>query len=394
MTGGAKAGVAFGILLVLALIAGAAIFFIRKKKHQKEQSHQKLEDEKTSRQPRQSMPASVPAPRLSLRPVTQFMGIGGDNKVAEMTSATGGLNVKNSSAWERRPSTSDSNTSVNPFGDSAAAEKAAEQNALNAPIPVPMPAADPFADKQSQRSISPISLLNAESEAPPAARIVSAAPAPQGNNPKGANNVHRVHLDFKPSMEDELELRAGDVVRILHEYDDGWVRLILFDFHNFADHSQTLCMRMDRSKQGVAPRQCLSKMPIKPRPAGPPPNGRPQSPAMRNGPPNGRPQSPALRNGPASDGRQYGIPRSQLQPAPLSPSMPTLNGAQRDLPSQRQRAHSLSQSNGPAPNAQSGPQRPQNNHRRSASAGTFQKAPSNASLASIPTRKPVPGQAM
>ncbi|GAB7340967.1 hypothetical protein MBLNU457_7306t3 [Dothideomycetes sp. NU457] len=373
MTGGAKAGVAFGILLVFALVAGAAIFFIRKKKQQKEQSHQKLEDEKTSRPPRQSMPAAVPAPRLSLRPVTQFMGIGGDNKVAEMTNATGGLNVKNS-AWERRPSTSDSNNSVNPFGDSAAAEKAAEQNALNAPIPVPMPAADPFADKQSQRSISPISLHN-EPQAPPAARV---APAPQGNAPKGANNVHRVHLDFKPSMEDELELRAGDVVRILHEYDDGW----------------TLCMRMDRSKQGVAPRQCLSKMPIKPRPAGPPPNGRPQSPAMRNGPPNSRPQSPAMRNGPSSDSRQYQIPRSQMQPAPLSPSMPTLNGAQRNLPSQRQRAHSLSQSNGPAPNSQSGPQRPQNNHRRSASAGTFQKAPSTASLASIPTRKPVPGHAM
>ena len=393
MTGGAKAGVAFGILLAFALVAGAAIFFIKRRKKQKEQSHQKLEDEKTSRPPQQSMPAAVPAPRLSIRPVTQFMGIGGDNKVAEMTSATGGLNVKNSSAWERRPSTSDSHNSANPFGDSAAAEKAAEQNALNAPIPVPLPAADPFADKHSQRSISPISLVS-EPEGPPAARVGSAAPPPQNNNSKGANNVHRVHLDFKPSMEDELELRAGDVARILHEYDDGWVRLTILDSDDLADHSQTLCMRMDRSKQGVAPRQCLSKMPIKPRPAGPPPNGRPQSPAMRNGPPHGRPQSPAIRNGPPNDGRQYQVPRSQMQPAPLSPSMPTLNGAQRDLPSQRQRAHSLSQSSGPAPNAQSAPERPQNNHRRSASAGTFQKAPSTVSLASIPTRKPVPGQAM
>ena len=151
---------------------------------------------------------------------------------------------------------------------------------------------------------------------------------------------------------------------------------------------------MDRSKQGVAPRQCLSKMPIKPRPAGPPPNGRPQSPAMRNGPPNGRPQSPAMRNGPPPNGRQYQIPQGQMQPAPLSPSMPILNGAQRDLPSQRQRAHSLSQNNQAALNAQSAPQRPQNEHRRSASAGTFGKASSTPSLASIPTRKPVPGQAM
>jgi hypothetical protein len=36
--------------------------------------------------------------------------------------------------------------------------------------------------------------------------------------------VHRVQLDFKPSMEDELELRAGQLIRLLHEYDDGWVR--------------------------------------------------------------------------------------------------------------------------------------------------------------------------
>ena len=35
--------------------------------------------------------------------------------------------------------------------------------------------------------------------------------------------VHRVQLDFRPSMDDELEIHAGQLVRILHEYDDGWV---------------------------------------------------------------------------------------------------------------------------------------------------------------------------
>lgn len=35
--------------------------------------------------------------------------------------------------------------------------------------------------------------------------------------------VHRVQLDFKPTMDDEMELRTGQVVRLLHEYDDGWV---------------------------------------------------------------------------------------------------------------------------------------------------------------------------
>lgn len=35
--------------------------------------------------------------------------------------------------------------------------------------------------------------------------------------------VHRVQLDFKPTLEDEMGLKAGQLVRLLHEYDDGWV---------------------------------------------------------------------------------------------------------------------------------------------------------------------------
>ncbi|KAK4161094.1 myosin-1 [Cladorrhinum sp. PSN259] len=64
--------------------------------------------------------------------------------------------------------------------------------------------------------------------------------------------VHRVQLDFKPTLQDELSLKAGQLVRLLHEYDDGWA----------------LCIRLDRSEQGVVPRTCLSTRPVKPRPAG------------------------------------------------------------------------------------------------------------------------------
>ena len=39
-----------------------------------------------------------------------------------------------------------------------------------------------------------------------------------------ALDVHRVQMDFRPNMDDELELSAGQLVRLLHEYDDGWVR--------------------------------------------------------------------------------------------------------------------------------------------------------------------------
>jgi hypothetical protein len=50
----------------------------------------------------------------------------------------------------------------------------------------------------------------------------SAAAIAEAGGP-ASTAVHRVQLDFKPSMEDELELRAGHLVRIVHEYDDGWV---------------------------------------------------------------------------------------------------------------------------------------------------------------------------
>jgi len=50
-------------------------------------------------------------------------------------------------------------------------------------------------------------------------------------------------------MGDELELRTGGLVKMLHEYDDGWA----------------LCIRLDRSQQGVCPRTCLSQRAVKPR---------------------------------------------------------------------------------------------------------------------------------
>jgi len=117
----------------------------------------------------------------------------------------------------------------------------------------------------------------------------------------GPNNVHRVQLDFKPSMDDEMELRAGQLVRLIHEYDDGWA----------------LCIRLDRSQQGVAPRTCLSARPVKPRPRGPPGSPGPRGPPMM-GPPGGRPMSPAYGrmspspgpNGPRFMPPQHGRPGS------------------------------------------------------------------------------------
>lgn len=66
------------------------------------------------------------------------------------------------------------------------------------------------------------SLQEAESGQSPNQSSAGAAAIAAAGGPANSN-VHRVQLDFKPTMEDELELHAGQVVRLLHEYDDGWV---------------------------------------------------------------------------------------------------------------------------------------------------------------------------
>ncbi|PNS16080.1 Ephexin-1 [Sphaceloma murrayae] len=406
MSGGAKAGVAFGVIAALALIAGIIFFVVRKKKQQQQkeehESHN-LDNEKTgfafaamNSTPRSDNPANNRAPRLSLRPVTQFLPSIGDPKVQEMTSATGGLNSflpppppqqQHKSSWERPMPGNHPNDAANPFGnsaervDTAAMDRAAE----NAPIPVPVPVAaaapNPFVDNPaSSRSISPVEdspVVTAGS--PTKAEIATAAAvavvaAPGSTSPKGGpNNVHRVQLDFKPSMEDELELRAGDVVRLLHEYDDGWA----------------LCSRMDRSKQGVAPRTCLSKLPLKPRPTGPPPGMRPL---------NARPESPGMRNlsGPPATGQRG------MYPAPLSPSLPNMNvsgGPNSPPKGNRTRAHSRGQS---FDQTRRSPQQmhsqgfgtsPQRDHRRSASMGQLGMGASPTKTGAV-ARKPVPGMAI
>lgn len=46
------------------------------------------------------------------------------------------------------------------------------------------------------------------------------------------SSVHRAQLDFKPTMDDEMELHVGQVVRLLHEYDDGWVSQVPYTIYD------------------------------------------------------------------------------------------------------------------------------------------------------------------
>lgn len=254
MSSGGKAGLTIGIFLIIALVAGAALWFYWKKKKQNNE-YQKTDDEKiggfggpvaamaTKSQGTKSVTASVSekcstsAPRLSLGPVTQF----GPDLAAAKTNAPGGMAAAgagrnltrdnpNSSPWERRAE-GGSNASnpfkdpVNPFGDQVKARPPP-----NVTITPPTSDAGPgmtaaaggaaagaalamgAAAKDGQRKTGPGS--------PEGSKV---APGVAGGPPAG--NVHRVQLDFKPSMEDELELHAGQLIRVLHEYDDGWVSL-------------------------------------------------------------------------------------------------------------------------------------------------------------------------
>ena len=69
------------------------------------------------------------------------------------------------------------------------------------------------------------------------ASIVSDGSGASPNRSPVPNNVYRVQMDYAPAMEDELEIRAGQLIRLLHEYDDGWVSLSLPAFFFIALNS-------------------------------------------------------------------------------------------------------------------------------------------------------------
>lgn len=210
---GALAGIVVAIVLGIALFAALGFCLVRRKKMQKNQEHQRLDDEKTAMRNRsQSIQSHVSvgrsktnAPRLSLRPVTQmFPG----QQMSEKQETNGLAPGAGMLARSRTPEPA----SRNPFGDETE-EKSVLTTPLAAAAPTPVTAKLDQMTQDSPRS---------ESAAFPGAPAGSRRNSPPG---PGQNNVHRVQLDFKPSMDDELELRAGSLVRMLHEYDDGWVRL-------------------------------------------------------------------------------------------------------------------------------------------------------------------------
>jgi hypothetical protein len=287
MTGGAKAGVAIGVIFGVGVIAALIFFLIRKKKNKAQDGYQQ-ENEKAfggeglPEGYANSLPPPLPAkpgtpstpPVLNVRPVTQFApdlsGNGGFNPAAAGAVGAAGVAAGSAAVASRNltrdtpPATSpkpavDSpnpfSDPVNPFGSALTpvtehAPSIAESSTgpsgttvAAAAVGTAAGGAAVAAAASSRKSTDSDSYQSAHSRghsptesnqsstmrAPYAEGMAAGAGAAPGpiitgaGGPPPPNNVHRVQLDFNPSMEDELGLRSGSLVRLIHEYDDGWV---------------------------------------------------------------------------------------------------------------------------------------------------------------------------
>lgn len=283
LTGGAKAGLAIGIILAIGLVCGLVFFCWRRKRGS---NHQEALNEKhgsfadvgarraeahgmshgmaggmaggmvaggavgaagaaaVANKRDSSMTEKVPsslrstrtastAPRLSLRPVTQFLPMLGDNK------SNG--NVNNGSAWERNPNGNGSDPFAdgsesrpetarsNPFDEQRRSNESLNGGVVAAAGVAGAAGVAAAAHANGQKHSPKSSWEGSEPATPRNAQVGAAAGGANGAPPpRQPNNVHRVQLDFKPSMDDELELVSGALVRLLHEYDDGWVSALYF----------------------------------------------------------------------------------------------------------------------------------------------------------------------
>ena len=283
MTSGQKVGLAFGIIIGLVALLALILCCLRRKKN-KSKSYEKADDEKqpigpppppiTRATSTVSTRTTATAPRLSLRPVTQFLpDLGARRKSGNLLATAGGpsqnsSNAPNETYSEKPAAANQSGDSANPFGnhaevpeqkssliqsnaapvnpfDSSAA--ASDDNRLGSslappaeapaplrirtPTPTPPPEVSGAPAARAERHITPnqhnLTPARAASPAFSTNSEYSLTPVSPGYlaNGQTPSNVHRVQLDFKPSMEDELGLQAGQLVRLLHEYDDGWVRI-------------------------------------------------------------------------------------------------------------------------------------------------------------------------
>ena len=249
LSGGAKAGITIAVIVgIAAVVLGLVGFFYWRRKLQGNESYGRMENEKNPFA--DSAATAVPArattpPRLSLAPMSQFHAE--PRPVTPIAAATPshGPDLEKAQVKVVHP--------INPFEQPAELPSSAQE------IPAPLRIKTPTSEGLGIVSATAVGVSGASANiaqrhnAPKALDFTRAMPAaslPQMDNampsPAGTDfsmtsatpsaaarapaplNVHRIQLDFKPSMDDELELKAGQLVRLLHEYDDGWVSYLHF----------------------------------------------------------------------------------------------------------------------------------------------------------------------
>lgn len=248
---GVKAGIAFGALGGILLI-GLIIYFVCTRRKGRKGGVERGEEKfiPVGAAPPPPMKDRSKTPRLSLRPVTQFFpNFNSDKRNSRDPGFSMGPGRPSPSPSPfGRPGTSQSTHPSNPFGNQAerAASPITEEHSMhsrNAP-PTPDRNTKPltlgrqtsmrghgtrnvdYTLPESRGPPSPagteFSMSSYATGSGPGAPSSGAAAIAAAGGPKNTS-VHRVQLDFTPSLEDEMELKAGELVRLLHEYDDGWV---------------------------------------------------------------------------------------------------------------------------------------------------------------------------
>ncbi|OBT49967.1 hypothetical protein VE04_09887, partial [Pseudogymnoascus sp. 24MN13] len=438
---GAKAGLAIGIIVVIAAILSLIFFCFRQRK--KAEQRERLGDEKFTNPTMAGLKRLSTAPRLDVRPTTAFFmpnrasqmqnpNAANGNGI-QMTSQNRGMEQNRANPFGNHAESIDPVNAAGPSvvnGVSAAGVVVAgatpvrstsrgAQNKYNGNKSAQSPFSD-AARTDGNRAMNTSQQMHNTGVMPqPLAGVIeesgrgrvsptSAAAAvvrPGAVTTSGAasnTNLYRVHLDFTPSMPDELRVRAGEIVKLLKEFDDGWKtahprasspehasptpprrpplpsnksnKSVPGPFQNGQRrHSPTSSnaplypsiqnqgpnqqQGQQGPNQGQGPNQNRAGPPMngngrgpqyRPQQQGPPGQGRPQQ-GRPQGPnqQGGRPMSPAMsangRNSPGpgnyGPGPQY---RPQQGPGPMSPRGPPQQQQQQQAQQQGQRQGSSS----------------------------------------------------
>lgn len=272
MSTGGRIGLAVVIILIIGGLAGTAMFYMSRKKNKVIQEQEREDAEKdavAAEARRRTFLASQKeeAPKLSLRPASSFLPdlMSGVKRKSRLSAGNMLASTTERNPWKEQylaaigkgqdiPMSEKSPTTENPFTDpkdpfadpvkrsvSASGSDSSSSSKSSTTATSASVSDGTTANDDAETSHGPVQISDEEIHAvvtrpkrqhepvempsspvipaplqPP--KVVSTTPASNNDG-----NVYRILMDFTPSMDDELELKAGQVVRMLHEYDDGWV---------------------------------------------------------------------------------------------------------------------------------------------------------------------------